>query len=242
MAETTKEKQEVVSKAVRPAVGIIGESGTGKSSMFGDLEPSSTLILNTETKELPMANFSEFNNIMIKSYKKLDQTLDALQKPEMQAKYKTVVMDSFTSMTEMIDKYASHVFNGYEVWAQYNIMISDIVKKIKTLPQQVYIVAIPEQKAEQFGETKSYARVKGSELKFGFLEKELAIVLFTRPQYAEEDDSANEIEEGEMISVHLDYKPNKKNSAKAPRGLFTKRPPNSAKAVSDAIDKFYGNS
>ena len=236
MAEAVKEKI-----IVRPAVGIIGDSGTGKSSMFGTLPAVRTVILNTETKELPIENFSEFNNIMIDAFKKLDKTLDALKKPEMVEKYDYVVLDSFTSMAEMIDKYANHVFSGYEVWNQYNMMISDVVKKIKVLPQQVFIVAIPEQKAEQFGEVKAYARVKGNELKFGFLEKELAIVMFTNPAYAEEDIPEKEIEEGEMISVHMDYKPNKRNSAKAPRGLFTKKPINDALAIAKAIDTFYGN-
>ena len=113
--------------------------------MFGTLPPHRTVILNTETKELPLANFAEFSNIMIDAFKKLDKTLDALRTPAMIDKYDYVVLDSFTSMAEMIDKYANHVFNGFEVWANYNMMISNVVKKIKTLPQQVFIVAIPEQ-------------------------------------------------------------------------------------------------
>jgi len=224
---------------ITPTVGIIGESGTGKSSCFETLPPERTIILNTENKELPMANFSEFKNIMVSAYKKLDATLDALKTKDYAEKYDYVILDSFTSLTEMIDKYCNTVFDGYEVWGQYNLLIADIVKKIKVLPQQVFIVAIPEQKAESFGETKAYARVKGKELKYGFLEKELAVVLFTQPIYAEEDDEKNDIEEGEMIDVFMAYKPNKKNSAKAPRGLFQSKPTNDALAISESIKKYY---
>jgi len=224
---------------IKPTVGIIGESGTGKSSMFETLPPEKTIILNTENKELPMANFHEFKNIMITAYKKLDKTLDALAKEDYVKRYDYVVLDSFTSLAEMVDKYCNIAFDGYEVWGQYNLLIADLVKKIKVLPQQVFIVAIPEQKAEAYGETKSYARVKGKELKYGFLEKELAIVLYTSPVYAEEDVPKEEIEEGDMIDVLMSYKPNKKNSAKAPRGLFKTKPTNDALAISESIIKFY---
>ena len=110
---------------------------------------------------------------------------------------------------------------------------------MKKLPQQVFIVALPEQKSEAFGETKAYARIKGKELKYGYLEKELAIVLFTQPVYAEEDDEANDIEEGEMLNVFLQSKANKKNSAKAPKGLFEKGLKNDAQVIADSIKKFY---
>lgn len=225
--------------AIRPTVAIIGESGTGKSSSLENLPPDKTIILNAENKELPLSNFGKFKNIMVESYKKLDATLDALKTEEYKAKFDYVVLDSFTSTTEMVYTYSNKVYSGYEIWAMYNEMITALIKKIKVLPQQVFLIAIPEQKAESFGETKEFARVKGKELKYGFLEKELAIVLFTNPEYALE--AGEDTEEGEMTEVYLDYKPNKRNSAKAPRKLFKGKITNDAMAISKAIDEFYGN-
>ena len=215
----------------KPMVLIIGDSGTGKSSMLETLPPERTVILNTENKPLPIRNFNKFKNINITSYKALEATIAKLMKPESKEKYDYVVLDSFTSVFEIINAYASKVFTGYEVWGQYNEMIVKTIWDLKKLDMQVFGIALPEQKAEQFGETKSYARIKGKELKYGFLEKEVAMVLFTHPIYDEDS--------GEMTDVKLDYVPNKFNSAKAPRGLFTEKPANDALFVAEAIKKYY---
>ena len=215
----------------KPPVAIIGDSGSGKSSCLETLDPAKTCILNTENKPLPMRNFNQFGNVMMTDYKKLDATLTALLKPEMVEKYDTVVLDSFTSMCEITYRYCNKVYSGYEIWGQYNEMIGDIIIKLKKLKQQVFIIALPEQKAEAFGETKEYARIKGKELKYGYLEKELAIVLFTSPIY--DDDT------GEMLDVEMEYKPNKKNSAKAPRGLFEEKPKNDAQFIAEKIKEYY---
>jgi len=212
----------------KPVVLICGESGTGKSSMFETLPPERTLILNTELKPLPMRNFNQFKNVMADTYKKLDSAISQLQKTD---KYDYVVLDSFTSLTEIVNKYASTAFNGFEVWAQYNQMIVDTIWKLKKLPQQTFIIALPEQKALEFGETKAYARVKGKELKYGYLEKEVAVVLFTNPIY--DDDT------GEMEDVIMQYKSNKKNTAKSPRGLFEGVVKNDALFIAEKIDEYY---
>lgn len=223
---------------------VIGESGEGKSSMFGEvkdengkviikgLPPELTLVLNTENKNLPFTNFHDFVNKVMDSYKKLDSTLDALNTEAGRAKYKYVVLDSFTSATEIINRYAEYAFNGFDQWKNYNAMIVDIIIKLKKLEQQVFVVAIPEQKDIGFNQTKSYARVKGKELKYGYLEKEFSIVLYTNVIYDDET--------GEILDVELIYKPNKNNTAKAPVGLFSKRPRNDASVIVKAIEEFYG--
>lgn len=216
----------------KPLVIIIGDSGTGKSSSIENLPPERTVIINTENKELPMRNFSKFKNIMVTDYKKLIQILDQLNTEEMISKYDYVVVDSFTSLVEIVQRYCRKVFTGFEVWDNYNTMIVEVLIRMKKLTQQSFMIALPEQKAEQFGETKAYARIKGKELKYGFLEKEVAIVLFTAPEY---DDNS-----GEMVGVYMDYVPNKRNSAKAPRGMFEGKVPNDMKVISDAIAKYYG--
>jgi len=224
-----------------PPVAIIGDSGTGKSTLIETLPPDKTVILNTENKPLPMRNFNSFTNINITAYKKFEAILTELARTKLKDgeeilpkdKYDYVVIDSFTSLTEMIHRYSSAINTGYDIWAGYNDMIVDMLLKIKALPQQVFVIALPEQKAEQFGEVKEYARVKGKELKYGFFEKEFAVVLFTSPQY--DDDS------GEMEDVLMDFIPNKRNSAKAPRGLFKERPKNDALVIATAINEYYGN-
>lgn len=214
-----------------PVVVVIGDSGTGKSSMLETLPTDRTVIINTENKPLPMRNFSQFKNIYVTDWKSLIALLDKLATAEMKEKYDYVVMDSFTSTVEIVNRYADKVYNGYEVWAKYNEMITDVIIRMKKLDMQCFMIALPEQKAEQFGETKSYARIKGKELKYGFLEKEVAVVLFTSPDYDQDS--------GEMKEVYMDYVPNKRNSAKAPRGMFTERPTNDALLIANKIKEYY---
>ena len=42
-----------------------------------------------------------------------------------------------------------------------------------------------------------------------------------------------------MEDVEFKYKPNKRDTSKAPVGLFEKRPKNNLKFVSDAINAYY---
>lgn len=57
------------------------------------------------------------------------------------------------------------MFNGYEQWKQYNLILSEIVNKLKALPQQVFMIALPEQKICHLVRLKVMLELKGKELK-----------------------------------------------------------------------------
>jgi len=207
---------------------IVGESGSGKSSSFRHLPPEETVILNTERKAMPFKGFNKFKNIDVSSVKAFNTVMSELKKDE---KYKYVVIDSLTSLTELVNKYTEVTFNGFEIWKMYNSIIYDALQSLKSLPQQVFITAIPEHLEKSLGEIKGYARVKGKELKYGGIEKEFAIVLWT--DLIEDDDG--------MVTDYLfRYKPNKHNTAKAPNELFEGNVPNDCKLVADKIGEYYG--
>ena len=209
---------------------LVGESGTGKSTAIRTLPPEKTVVLNTELKAMPMQNHDEFKVVDINTYKVLDAAL-TYYSSDKGDKFDYIVLDSFTSMTEIIDRYTSAVYSGFDQWKNYNLLIYDVINRIKQMKQQVFVLGIPEQKEESFNEIKKYIRVKGKELKYGNIEKEFTIVLYTSPIYDEES--------GEMEDVEFIFKPNKRNSAKAPMGLFDKRPKNDALFVSQRINEFY---
>lgn len=217
-----------MSKTVVPVL-IVGPSGSGKSSTFRNLDPKKTVIVNTERKPLPFQEFNKFKNVNISKYKDFVQLMSELSK---KTEYEIVVIDSFTSLTEIIEKYCNSVYSGFEQWKQYNEAIQNALWSIKDLPQQVFITGIPEYTETSPGEQKGYIRVKGKEHKYGGTEKEFAIVLWTK---------MIEDEEGEIEDFQLSYKPSKRNTAKAPNGMFEGELPNDARIVMEAIDKFYGN-
>lgn len=216
------------------------------------LPPEQTMIINTENQPLPVENFEEFTNAYTTTWKKIEKVLNLLikagekQTPEEKAKMdkhfaenpnkpdlrkiKYVVFDSLTSATEIILKYTSTAFDGYEIWGQYNLLIQTLLTKIKDLPQQVFITSIPEVKEIGFGDTKNYARVRGKELKYG-IEKEFVIVLFTNPVY---DD-----EEGFLEDANFKYRANKFDTTKAPPGMFKGKLHNDLAMVDKGIKAFY---
>ena len=213
-----------------PPVLIVGDSGTGKSTASGTLPPDQTVILNTEVKMMPYANHGNFKVMDIDAYATLKDTLTLLASADGQAAFKYVVLDSFTSMTEIVERWANANYSGFSVWRNYNEAIGFVIRMLKKLPQQVFVIGIPENKDAEFGNTKEYLRVKGKELKFS-IEKEFSIVLFTSPVYEEES--------GEMIDVEMIFRPNNKNSAKTPLGLFIERPKNDMLAIATRIKEFY---
>lgn len=225
---------------------FVGDSGEGKSTAIEHLPQDRTLVINTEDKPLPFEEYASFKVVRATTYKKLMATLQQLAevdtvvkgadgvetiKKGAGSKYDYVVIDSFTAIAEFIERYVTHMYNGFEQWKQYNLILSEIVNKVKALPQQPFMIALPEQKDMSFGETKSYVRVKGKELKYGWVESQFAIVLYTNPIYDEES--------GEMVDVEMMFRPNKKNTAKAPQGLFATRPKNDMLFIDKRIQEFY---
>ncbi len=217
-------------KIVAPVL-IVGDSGEGKSTAIETLPKEKTLVINTEDKPLPFEEYANFKVVKATNYRTLSMILAQLNDEEKGSKYDFVVCDSFTAITEFIEKYVTHQFSGFEQWKQYNLILSEIVNKFKSLKQQFFMIALPEQKDMSFGETKNYVRIKGKELKYGWVEAQFAIVLYTNPIYDEETD--------EMVDIELMYIPNKKNTAKAPRGLFKKRPKNDMLSIYNSIKDFY---
>jgi len=205
---------------------IIGDSGSGKSSTFRNLDPAKTVIINTERKPMPFKGFGKFKNINIGRYKDFQKLLKELKDSD---KYDYVVIDSLTSLLEITNKYCETVFSGYTIWSEYNGMVYNILQDLKELPQQVFIVGIPEYDKDP-DMPKKYVKTKGSEWKYS-IEKEFAIVLHTHLQ----DD-----EEGNITDYLLDTKPSKSTSAKSPDGMFEERYiQNDATIIDKAIHEYY---
>lgn len=213
-------------KTIIPTL-IVGDSGSGKSSSFRNLDPSKTVVLNTERKILPFRGFNKFKNININRYKDYDKVIKELKKD---TKYDYVIIDSLTSLLEISNKYCETVFSGYNIWSEYNSMVYNILQDMKDLPQQVFITAIPEFFDDGQGNVKAFAKTKGKEFKYS-IEKEFAIVLHT---HLEEDD------EGNISHYQLDTKPSKHTSSKSPSEMFEGRYiENDVTLITAAINEYY---
>ena len=215
-----------MSKTVIPTL-LVGDSGSGKSSSFRNLDPDKTVILNCERKPMPFREFKKFKNININRYKDYVKVIKELKDD---TKYEIVVIDSLTAMLEISNKYCETVFSGYNVWSEYNAMVYKILEDIKELPQQVFVTGIPEYIETKQGEHKAWLKTKGKEHKM-LIESKFALVLHT--------DMAED-EEGNITEYRLDTKSSRHTSAKSPDGMFKDRYiPNDVTIVLSAIDEYY---
>jgi len=213
-----------------PPVLFVGLSGTGKSTAIETLPPARTLIINTENKMMPFRSHKDFTVMDIRGYTALMDVLRQLMSPEGSEAFDYVVLDSFTSLTEIIEGWANAAFSGFSQWKEYNGALQSVIKVMKQLPQQVFVIGIPEREDVEFGSAKMYLRVKGKELKYQ-IEKEFSVVMFTNPLYDEES--------GEMTDVEMMYKPNRLNTSKSPQGMFNERPKNDMLAIANTIKGYY---
>lgn len=114
---------------MKPSMFICGPSGTGKSSSLRNLDPKTTAILNTEQKALPFKGANKFElNVPIKSVKDFHGAMKAALTND---NVKTIVIESFTSLHEMIFREKGKLYDGFDLWGAYKDEISKCLHEYK---------------------------------------------------------------------------------------------------------------
>jgi len=233
-------------KKYRTPIFIAGDSQTGKTSSYKGfrnkatgqvivegLDKEKTLILRTDSKKV-MGKPSE-KEINITSYVQLDKILDGfvgLDRVEFNPDKETreqwdrgtgamkkvefIIIDSFTSVLEQILENAMLKYShGQQAWGEYANMAIQLIDKLHSVDAQVILLGISSAESDS-GIGKHYVRVQGNVLQRGGIERRLNIILYTKPVYnmdGELEETAN--------NVVFQYRPNIKNSASSPAGMFT---------------------
>ena len=160
---------------MKPNIIIVGPSGSGKSTSLSSLNPKVTAILNTERKQLPFKNAKEFMNVPIKTVAEFHTALDKAMESD---KIKVIVIESFTSLIEIIFREADIRYKGFDVWSYYNKEIDRILDKSKNSDKYVVFTAIDGVYDGDNGVEERYVAVDGNRWKKR-VEKEFVITLFT---------------------------------------------------------------
>jgi len=231
------------------SIGEIVDEDTGKIVSLG-LPPKQTLIINPEQQPLPINNFHEFNNVYVDSFRgiitllnliiqvhestdeeiaeKEDVVVEGLRLGDIK-QLEFLVFDSLTSASEIIETYSRLKFTGWDVWADYNIKITEVLSLMKKIPIQSFFTGIPEVNKDD-PNFKKFFKVKGNDRRWGGIEKEFVVVLSTHPLY-------NDV--GEATNILLQYKSNKFNTAKSPGRMFRPGMTNDLFYVANSIRRFY---
>jgi hypothetical protein len=190
---------------MKPNIIIVGKSGSGKSSSLRNLNPETTAVINTERKQLPFKGANKFLNAPVQS---LNEFNAAMQKAMQSDKLNTIVIESFTSLIEMIYREADIRFKGFDVWSFYNKEIDRILNMSKNTDKYMVFLAIDGAYESDGGIQERYVAVDGNRWKKR-VEKEFVCCLFTDNYYGEDG-----------TAYRFRTQSNGSDSAKSPMGMF----------------------
>jgi ABC-type multidrug transport system ATPase subunit len=155
---------------------ILGPSGRGKSTSFENLDKATTLIINSERKALPFKNSASFIQVRPKTVREVFETLNKYKNSD---KLKTLVIDSFSSIADLIVHEMRVMYSGFDIWQKNSEKIYEFFKIIKEYNDNNIDVIVTGHDETLEGDTGTVKRlkVKGKEWE-GIVEKEFDIVLW----------------------------------------------------------------
>jgi len=151
---------------------MVGETSSGKSTAIANLsdeEKARTVIFNFDNKAI-----SEDDSKFLKVYQAfkvsdidmIDKIESNLLKAAASDKVDRVIVDTFTLMTKLINRWAMEHYSGFDVWSSYNNAITRILESTKvatiTYGKFIYVMAHYPPRIGVNG-TKRYVTTKGKE-------------------------------------------------------------------------------
>lgn len=217
-------------------IGIVGATGTGKSTSIKHLDPKDTYIINTAKKELPFKGADKLYNAENKNYKEVDEITEITRLlktiSEKAPHIKNVVIeDSNYMMAFRMAEKATEV--GY---TKFTIMAKDMVDLFREARRlrddlKIFYFSHPET-IEDSGEIVGYKMKTSGKM----LDNQIVLEgLFTICLYTH-------VEEGKDGKCTYNFVTNryKKYPAKSPDGMFDQITiPNNLDLVAKTIDTYY---
>ena len=161
---------------MKPNIFVVGPSGTGKSSSLRNLNPETTIVLNTEQKALPFRGAGKFKlNVPIPDMNSFHVAFD---KAIASTKANVIIIESFTSLVEHLYRYSNSMYSGFDVWNNYKEEVGAILNKSKGTDKYVIFTGIDETIDGPNGVDQRIISVEGKAWK-GKVEKEFVILLFS---------------------------------------------------------------
>jgi hypothetical protein len=216
-------------------IGIIGETGTGKSTAIKHLNPEETYIINVAKKELPFKGSEKLYNTEKKNYKDIDDPIEI-------AKLLKTISEKATHIKNVVIEDSNYIMGFRMVekatetgYMKFSVMAKDMVDMFRTARKLrddliIFYISHPET-IEDSGEIIGYKIKTAGKMIDNqvLLEGLLTICLYT---YVEEiKDSVN------YYFLTNRYR---KRPAKSPDGMFEEiKIPNNLQLVKDSIIKYY---
>ena len=217
-------------------IGVVGETGTGKSTAIKHLDPKETYIINVAKKELPFKGSGKLYNTDDKNYEEIDGPVEVtrlLKVISTQAPHiKTIVIEDSNYLMgfRMVEKATETGFTKFSVMAKDMV---DMFRTARGLRDDlcIFYYSHPET-IEDAGEIVGYKIKTAGKLIDNqvLLEGLLTVCLYTH------------VEEGKDGEVEYSFLTNRyrKKPAKSPDGMFdTTKVPNNLKLVKEKVIEYY---
>ena len=216
-------------------IGIVGETGTGKSTAIKHLNPEETYIINVAKKELPFKGSEKLYSTENKNYKEVDdpvkvtRLLRTLSEKAPQIKNIVIEDSNYLMGFRMVDKATETGFTKFSVMAKDMV---DMFRTARTLRDDLVIFYFSHPETiEDSGEIIGYKIKTAGKLIDNqvLLEGLLTVCLYTNVE--DTKDGAN------YSFLTNRYR---KRPAKSPDGMFEEiKVPNNLQLVKDAIVEYY---
>ena len=217
-------------------IGIVGSTGTGKSTAIKHLDPKETYIINVAKKELPFKGSEKLYNTENKNYKEVDDAneISRLLKviSEKAPHIKNIIIEdsNYIMGFNMVAKATEVGFTKFSIMAKDMV---DLFRTARTLRDEitVFYITHPET-VEDGGEIIGYKIKTAGKLIDNqvLLEGLLTVCLYTY------------VEEAKDGSASYNFVTNRfrKFPAKSPDGMFDEvKIPNNLQLVVDKVNEYY---
>jgi hypothetical protein len=217
-------------------VGIVGATGTGKSTAIKHLNPEETYIINVAKKELPFKGSEKLYNTENKNYKEIEDAneISRLLKTisEKAPHIKNIIIEdsNYIMGFNMVAKATETGFTKFSLMAKDMV---DLFRTARTLRDDITVFYLTHPETiEDGGEIVGYKIKTAGKLIDNqvLLEGLLTVCLYTN------------VEENKDGSANYTFVTNryKKMPAKSPDGMFAElKIPNNLQLVVETLNKYY---
>lgn len=211
-------------------IGIMGESGSGKTTSMRNLDPKTTFYIDCDKKGLSWKGWRDQYNVDKKNYFATDMKetvaalFDKVDKEKQFKDFKTIVVDTLNGIM-VADEVRRMREKGYDKWVDLAQCIWELLDQAHTLRDDLTVIFICHSQTQKEDDGYTFTRIKTSGKKLDKLciETKLTTVLYAV------------VEDGQYVfRTHAEH-----STAKTPLDAFPEDAvPNDIAAVMEVLKEY----